>query len=102
MPLQRRHDVAEEDRGVEFETPQRLQGHLRRQVRRARQRLEVDLGAQRPVLGQVAPRLTHDPDRPVRRGWRRQAARKAPAARGATPGVPCVQPLRHSRRAKQR
>ena len=38
--LQRGHDVAEEDRGVELEAAQRLQRHFRRQLRCARQRDE--------------------------------------------------------------
>ena len=36
--LQRRHDVAEQDRGIELEAPQRLQRHFRRELGRAGQR----------------------------------------------------------------
>src|SRR2546430_9287521 len=36
--LQRRHDVAEEDGGIELEAPQGLERHFRGEVRRARER----------------------------------------------------------------
>ncbi len=64
--LERCHDVAEEDGGIELEAPQGLKRHFGGEVGRARERLEVDLGAQRAVLGQIAPGLAHDPDGSVR------------------------------------
>src|SRR3974390_2341406 len=57
--LERRHDVAEENGGIEWKAAQRLQGHLGGELRGARERLEVHLGPQCPVLRQVAARLTH-------------------------------------------
>ena len=60
--LQRRHDVAEENGGIELEAPQRLQSHLGCKLRRARQFDEVDLRAKLAVLRQIAPGLAHDPD----------------------------------------
>src|SRR5207253_9977208 len=61
-PLERRHDVAEEDRGIELVPAQRLERRFCGELGCARQRLEVDLGPQRPIFGQIAPRLPHDPD----------------------------------------
>ncbi len=79
--VERRQDVAEQDRRVESETSHRLQGHFDRELRRPHHGQEVVLGAQRPVLGEVAPGLAHDPDRGVRgtAAGALQAARKVAA-----------------------
>ena len=99
MPCSGRHDVAEEDRGIELEAPQRLQGHLGGQLGRAREVLEVDLGAQLPVLGQVAPGLAHHPDRACAApAARRQAARKALPQAPRRGSSSFAQPPRHVRR----
>ena len=56
-------DVGEQDRRVEAEAPDRLQCHLGRQRRRVAQ-IEEAAGfrSHGPVLGQVSPRLPHQPD----------------------------------------
>ena len=59
---QRRHDVREQDGGVETVATDRLQRHLCRQFGRARQLPEGVLLLQRAVLGQMTARLPHDPD----------------------------------------
>ena len=74
--LQGRHDVTEQDRCIELEPPQRLQGDLRGQLGFASQRLEVHFGAQLAVFRQIAARLAHDPDRVY----------ATPAARGTPRG----------------
>ena len=65
--LERRHDVAEEDRGVHAEPPDRLDRHLGGELGRLGQGEEVGLLADLAVLGQVATGLAHDPHRRVRR-----------------------------------
>src|SRR6185436_3329907 len=54
---------AEQDRGVEPEALDRLQRHLAGQLRGPAHLPEAGAGAHRPVLGHVAPRLAHEPDR---------------------------------------
>ena len=61
---QRTHDVGEDDCRIQPKALERQQGHLRGQVGRLRQFLEGAALAQRLVLGEVAPRLAHDPHRP--------------------------------------
>ena len=61
--LQRHQDVAEQDGRVEAEAPDRLQRDLAGQLRGLAQLDERDLLAHGAVLGQVAARLAHDPDR---------------------------------------
>ena len=57
-------DVGEQNRGIERKTAQRLQRHLAGELGRRAQRHKVaGLLAHRAVLGQVAPRLAHDPHR---------------------------------------
>ena len=57
-------DVGEQDRGIQIETPQRLQGDFAGQFRRLAQREKVTgLFAGGAVFRQVAAGLTHDPYR---------------------------------------
>ena len=88
-----RHDVGEEDGGVDAVPAHRLQRHLRAELRRPRDLEEAVLLSQRAVLGQRAPRLPHEPDRralgrlapqtrtrsgsTLRRRWARGPARAA-------------------------
>ena len=60
--LQRSHDVAEEDGGVQGEPLHGLERDPRRDLRRLGGGEEVHLLPELPVLGEVAPRLAHDPD----------------------------------------
>ena len=61
--LQRHHDVAEEHRGIHSVSPHRLQRDLACE-RRIEARVEHrSPAAQRPILGQRAPRLPHQPHR---------------------------------------
>jgi len=56
-------DVAEQDRRIETEAPDRLKRHLRREIRRRAQRDEIpDFRPHRPILRQIAARLSHQPD----------------------------------------
>ena len=61
--LQHEQDVGEEDGRVHAEALDRLERHLRRRRRRLAQLEEAVARAQRAVLGHVAPRLAHQPDR---------------------------------------
>jgi hypothetical protein len=59
-----RQDVGEDDRRVQREAAQRLQGHFAGQFRRLAQVHEAaGLRARREVFGQVTTCLAHDPDR---------------------------------------
>ena len=68
-------DVREQDGPVETEATDRLQRDLGRRFAIVDQRQETALfGTERPVFRQVAPRLTHEPDR-------------APVTPGAAQGI---------------
>jgi hypothetical protein len=62
-PEERHEDVGEHDHGLGAQEPQRLQGDLHRPVHVAAQLEKRDLLAHRAVGGQVAPGLSHEPDR---------------------------------------
>ena len=87
----RAHDVGEHDRRVEGKAPERLQGDLGRELRLARELLEAVALAKRPVFGEIAAGLTHDPKRPARDRLARDGAleegRRGPSAR-FRPGTP--------------
>jgi hypothetical protein len=61
--LDRDEDVAEDDAGVHAVAAERLERDLGREIRRLAQTEEGGLAADLLVLGQIAPGLTHDPDR---------------------------------------
>ena len=85
------HDenIGEQDRGVEAETPDRLQGRLRRQGGRiAKIEKCLRAGAQFPVFRQIATRLAHEPDWGPRLAFPSESAEEG-LARGG-------QRLRHS------
>ncbi len=70
-------DVREQDRRVKRKAVERLQRHFGRERRRLRQCEEASrLRARCVVLGQVASRLPHQPDRRVRRGLASQSAQE--------------------------
>ncbi len=57
-------NVGKKNRGIEREAAQRLQRHLAGEFRRGAERLEIaGLLAHRAILGQIPPRLAHDPHR---------------------------------------
>ena len=94
-------DVGEDDGGVEAEPPHRLQRRLRRHVGVQAKGDEVRrLGAQSPVLGQIAPRLPHEPDRrPIQRlalqgseQQRRGRRRRGHGRKAYGPHLPCSIP----------
>ena len=64
----RAHDVRKDDRRVERIALERHQRHLGRELRFAGELLEAVLLAELAVLGQIAPGLAHDPERPARHG----------------------------------
>jgi hypothetical protein len=55
-------DIREQDRGIEVESVDRLPGDLGAEVGRFTQFLKRHLGPDLPILGEIAPGLTHDPD----------------------------------------
>src|SRR6185437_5637344 len=56
-------DIAEEDGGIETKAADRLKGRLGCKCRRiAEFEKRGGLAAQRAILGQIAPSLTHQPD----------------------------------------
>ena len=59
----RRHDVREENGGIDAVTLHRLERHLRAELRRSGQLEEAVTLSQRPVLGKRTPRLAHEPHR---------------------------------------
>ena len=59
--LQRRHDVTEQNRRIQWKTLDGLQSDFGGELRAARERQEVHTRAQLPILGQIAPGLPHDP-----------------------------------------
>ncbi len=61
--VERQQDVGEDDRGVDAEAPHRLQGDLGGELGRAAEGEEVHPLAQGAVLGEVAARLPHQPNR---------------------------------------
>jgi hypothetical protein len=65
--LERDQQIGEQDRGVEAETPDRLQRHLGGQRGVLAQLQERHALADLAVLGEVAPRLAHHPQRRLRR-----------------------------------
>ena len=68
-------DVREQDRGIEAEAADRLQGDLDREVRRVAELEKAPHPCPYcPVLGQVAARLAHEPER-------RRTAHLAPQGR---------------------
>ena len=88
--LQRGHDVAEEDGGIELEAPQRLQGHLGGQLGGARQRLEVDLGAHArgTPAGSARPGASPIPGGAAPAGAGRRRGRRPPSRPRATAPLP--------------
>ena len=80
--LEDEQDVGEDDGRVDAEPHGRLDRHRGGEVRRAAQLQEARLLADRPVLGQVAARLPHEPDRRVAR---RLAAARREKRRGFHP-----------------
>jgi len=63
-----RQNVGEQNRRIETEAPHRLQSRFRRQLRAvAEGEKSAGLFPQRPILGQVAAGLAHQPDRRRRR-----------------------------------
>ena len=63
-----RHDVREEDGGIDAVAAHRLQRHLRAQLSRARDLEEAVALPQRPVFRQRSTRLPHEPHgRPLNR-----------------------------------
>ena len=66
-------DVGEQDRRIEREPVQRLQGDLARELRGAAQRKEA-AGARprRPIFGEIATGLAHEPDRRTVDGFPRK------------------------------
>ena len=78
-------DVREEDRGVEPETCERLQRHLAGELGcRAERKKAPGAFARRAVLGQIATRLPHHPDRrPGRRLAQQRAQQQVVRERGA-------------------
>ena len=70
-------DVAEQNRCVERVAIEWLQSHLGGEVHIRRQPHEAaGLGAHRPVFGEVAPGLAHQPHRGVRRGFAKTRAQE--------------------------
>ncbi len=62
--VRNRQDVGEQNRRVEIETAQRLQGYLAGELGVfAQVEKTACLLARGSILGQVTPRLAHDPDR---------------------------------------
>ena len=59
----RRHDVREEDGGIDAVPLHRLERHLCAELRGSRQLEEAVTLAERPVLGKRTPRLAHEPHR---------------------------------------
>ncbi len=59
---ERDHDVAEEDRGVDAVTADRLEGDLADKIRTAGGLHHRDAGAQRPIFRKRPAGLPHEPD----------------------------------------
>ena len=82
-----RQDVAEQDCRIKRIALQRLQRHLGGVVSVGGQAHEAArLGARGFVLGQVAARLAHQPDRGVRRGLAQAGAQKGVVLKGCKHG----------------
>ena len=61
--LERQQEIGEEDRGIDVETVDRLEGHLGGQLGLAADLEQRVLGPDRAVLGHIPPSLPHEPDR---------------------------------------
>ena len=77
--MRHQQDVGEEDRGIEPEATHRLQRHLGRELGGIAE-VEEAPGPRpdRPVLGQVAAGLPHQPDRRHRQGLAAQRPHQRP------------------------
>ena len=79
----RHHDVGVEDGGVDAVAPHGLQGELGGEVGLGDRVEDGAVASERPVLGQRAPGLAHEPDRHPSCGSLRQAARNGEPPRRA-------------------